>query len=45
MIMNMISGANDVIVTSYENREKNQIYGKNAFNMSKQLKIDHRIYF
>ena len=35
MIMNTISGVYDVIVTSYEIREKNQIHGENASNMSK----------
>ena len=43
--MNIISGVYDVIVTSYENRDKIQIYGKTISNMPKKLKIDHRIHF
>ena len=45
IIMNIISGVYDVIVTSYENRDKIQIYGETTSNMPKKLKIDHRIHF
>ena len=45
IIMNTISGVFDVIVTSYEIREKYQIHGRTTSNMSENIKINHRIHF